>query len=414
MPSYKTTIHWFRRDLRLTDNTALLHASADAETVVPVYLLSDWKADHNWTGPARQQFLCGCLDSLSNDLKSIDSRLILRDGGQVEAMRQLIKDTKAEAIYFNRDPDPFGKAMEAKMRELAREIGIEIHDFKDVVLHEHDEIANLSDKPYKVYTPYSKNWFTHDKADDRGRVRVLGKTPANLKSKPVPTLSRWGLDSSGANLIPAGEKAAHNRLKTAFDGILQRYADDRNTPIGQTTSMLGADLRFGTISPRQVFHRAEKAIAETKSGSERESLYTFQKQLAWREFFMAILGHFPEVLETDFAEKWRGLKWDQPEDFPDKWKAWKTGKNRISHRRCRNASARRHRFHAQPSANDRGYVSHQRPPFSLDSRRVIFYAMAPRWRDRQQQRRLAMVRGDRRRRRSLFSDSEPLDPNRAL
>lgn len=326
MPSYKTVIHWFRRDLRLTDNTALFRASDAAETVIPVYLLSDWKADHNWTGPARQEFLCGCLASLANDLKSIDSRLTLRDGGQVEAIRQLIKDTNADAIYFNRDPDPFGKAMEAKMRELAREIGIEIHDFKDVVLHEHDEIANLSDKPYKVYTPYSKNWFTHDKADASGRVRVLGKVPANLKSESVPTLSRWGLDSSGADLIPAGEKAAHDRLKTAFDGILQRYADDRNTPIGQTTSMLGADLRFGTISPRQVFHRAEKAIAETKSGSERESLHTFQKQLAWREFFMAILGHFPEVLETDFAEKWRGLKWDQPEDFPDKWEAWKTGK----------------------------------------------------------------------------------------
>ncbi|OYW26251.1 MAG: hypothetical protein B7Z47_07805 [Chthoniobacter sp. 12-60-6] len=86
----RTVLHWFRRDLRLTDNTALHHATQAAEQVIPVYILSDWKEQHGWTGPNRQQFLCGCLESLARNLATLGSRLILRSGRADEELERLM------------------------------------------------------------------------------------------------------------------------------------------------------------------------------------------------------------------------------------------------------------------------------------------------------------------------------------
>lgn len=324
-PIYKTAIHWFRRDLRLNDNTALHHACQSAENVAPAYIVSDWKGEHHWTGPARQEFLCGCLESLSKNLETTGSRLIVRQGKAVEELEKLVRETKADALFFNRDPDPFGREMEKQVTAMCREIGIEVHSHKDVVLHEPDEVLTGSGTPYKVYTPYSNNWFEQPKTEPLGRPRKIS-TPSDITSSELPALETWKLSMSEAEMIQPGEKAARARLKKALDGPLLHYAEKRNDPSADSTSHLGADLRFGTISPREVFHRARKAADEADTASQRDSLHTFQKQLAWREFFMAILGHFPNVLDESFAPQWRGLPWDDPGEN-DKFEKWKTGRS---------------------------------------------------------------------------------------
>ena len=96
-------IHWFRRDLRLCDNSALQAAVQSGAQIVPVYVLSTWQQSHGWTGPLRQQFLCGCLESLALNLESLGSRLILRAGDAVEELEKLVRDTGAEAVSFNRE-----------------------------------------------------------------------------------------------------------------------------------------------------------------------------------------------------------------------------------------------------------------------------------------------------------------------
>ena len=103
----KCAIHWFRRDLRLHDNSALRAALAAAEQVVTVYVLSDWKRQHQWTGPARQDFLCGSLEVLARNLQRIGGRLVIRQGRADLELEKLLAETGAEAIFFNRDPDPF-------------------------------------------------------------------------------------------------------------------------------------------------------------------------------------------------------------------------------------------------------------------------------------------------------------------
>jgi deoxyribodipyrimidine photo-lyase len=326
MPSYATAIHWFRRDLRLSDNPALFHAVKEAEAVVPVYIQSVWKGPHAWTGPGRQAFLCGNLASLARNLEHIGGALFCRRGEARGELEALIRETKAEAVYFNRDPDPYGRAMEATIRELCREYGIACHEYQEAVLHEPLEVLTGSGLPYKVYTPYSRNWFGLTKTLPLPAVKSL-RVPEGIAHGRLPELADWGLEGTGELPLESGEKAARARLKQAVEQSLSRYEERRNDPAADATSHLGADLRYGTISVREVYHRAAEAAAGAATERERKSIFTFQKQLAWREFFMAVLHHYPEVLETDFNPDWRGLEWDDPGagDRLERWKEGRTG-----------------------------------------------------------------------------------------
>ncbi len=326
MTRYKTVIHWFRRDLRLSDNVALHHAVTESLEVVPVYISGDWKGNHHWTGSGRQAFLCGCLESLSKNIAHAGGRLVFRRGSAKEELEKLILESRAEAVYLNRDPDPHGREVQRSIRELCHKKGIEFHDYQDVVLHEPDEVLTGSGHPYKVYTPYSRTWFSLQKAPPLKPIRVM-RTPDSVVAGRLPTVSDWGLEYTGPLPLEAGEKAARVRLNRAVDSSILTYAERRNDPAADATSHLGADLRYGTISVREVYHRSQEALNAAPSSAGRSSIQAFQKQLAWREFFMAILHYFPEVLETDFNPDWRGLEWEDPskgERF-ERWKEGRTG-----------------------------------------------------------------------------------------
>ena len=145
----------------------------DSDSVVPVYVSSSWKGAHQWTGPGRQAFLCGCLASLAKNIDHIGGRLIFRRGGVRAELENLINESQAEAIYLNRDPDPYGREVEKSIRELCREKGIGFHDFQDVVLHEPHEVLTGTGNPYKVYTPYSRTWFAQEKPGVVETVRKM-------------------------------------------------------------------------------------------------------------------------------------------------------------------------------------------------------------------------------------------------
>lgn len=319
--SHRTVIHWFRRDLRLTDNTALHQASRAAASVVPVYVLSTWKGAHDWTGSARQRFLCGCIESLARNLEAIGSRLIIRAGRAEEELERLAKETGASAIYVNRDYDPFGRETETRVRHMCARLGITLHDFKDRVLHEPDEVLTGDARPYRVFTPYGRNWLAQPKSAPLPKIRTLGTAPqASLAGLVPPGLDHWRLPPCTAQILEAGERAARARMKMFIDdGILDAYALRRDIPAGQTTSRLSQDLRFGLISPRELVARCLAAPAR------RASVDTYLKELAWREFYIAILWHFPEVFENEFNREFRGIPWHGTDEAFDRWSEGCTG-----------------------------------------------------------------------------------------
>lgn len=324
--SRRVVLHWFRKDLRLTDNTALHHAAKEADQVIPVYILSQWQRTHQWTGPKRQQFLCGSLASLAANLEAIGSRLIVRAGNARTELERLIKETQAEALYFHRDYDPYGRDMEKQVRQMARELGIECLDFKDRVLHEADEILTGSGSVYRVYTPYSRNWLAQSKPSPLPRVTRLGPAAkSDLASLPLPGLDHWQLASDNTHILEPGERAARTRMKHFIEsGVLHRYGQKRNLPAGQTTSRLGQDLRFGLISIRELFARCQQA-AEGAPSSAISSVQTYIKELAWREFYLALLWHHPEVFDEEFNPEWRGLAWPGTDAHFERWSQARTG-----------------------------------------------------------------------------------------
>lgn len=303
-------IHWFRRDLRLTDNPGLLAAREESAEVIPVYILSDWKSDHLWTGPKRQKFLCECLKSLSANIRHIGGELILRQGEAISELLKLVAETGAEAIYLNEDVDPFGKSLEIKLRA---ESPVPVRTFQDIPLHSPDEVLKNDGTPYRVYTPYSNKWLALDKPSPQGRVQSL-KTPNDIPSLPLPSLETWNLSAPAGNQPAGGEKAARQRMSEALESRISDYEATRDIPSIPGTSRLSQDLRWGTLSIRELYQKSLRCHS-----------HQYLKELAWRDFYFQILHHFPEVLELEFNADWRGLPWHEPDGGFEAWKTGNTG-----------------------------------------------------------------------------------------
>lgn len=324
--SHATAIVWFRRDFRLTDHSALHHAAKHAGEVVPVYVLSTWKRDHGWTGAPRQKFLCGCLHSLDANLRHHGSRLLVRHGAAVDALEALVRETGATLLCYHRDPDPFGRDTERRLKQRLAPLGVELRAFTDHVLHGPDEVLTQGGTPYRVYTPYSRAWLDLDKpAPKSGKPSF--KTPDNLASEPLPGLDHWKLEDDGCDIPEPGERAARKRMFAWLNqpDQLHRYAAERNLPAVGGTSRLSQDLRHGLISIRELYRRCVEARDNAPSADARKSVHTFIKELAWREFYMAVLHHFPEVLDEEFNPDYRLLPWDTDEKRLRRWQQGETG-----------------------------------------------------------------------------------------
>lgn len=318
----RTVIHWFRRDLRLHDNAALSAAVCAAKNVAPVFIMSDWKAHHRWTGAPRQAFLCGSLEVLARNLRAAGGGLIVRRGDAPEQLEKLAREVKADAIFFNRDPDPFGREMEKKLEALGKTLGCEICGFKDVAIRERDEVMTVGGTPFRVFSAYARAWLKQAEPESSGPVKRI-RTPAGIRSRTLPTLQDWALQLE-AETVEAGEDAARERLSHFLRGAIFDYAEKRDLPADQATSRLSADLRFGTLSPREVYLRCKKALRDA-SAVQRQSVTVFINELIWREFYMNVLWHWPGVLETDFNPKFRAMKWRTSEPDFKKWCDGETG-----------------------------------------------------------------------------------------
>lgn len=316
-------LYWYRRDLRISDNLILQTASQSCQAVLPCYVVSTWEKSHSWTGPNRQQFLCDCLRSLDANLRSIGSRLVIRHGRAVEALRQLLIETRATALYFQKDPDPFGKATEQEVAAMCQEMGVEVIAIHDVSLHSPEEILTGGGQPYRVYTPYSKNWLAQPKHKPVATLTHLS-TPSTPASDPLPTLETWGLHPSGAEILPAGEKAARQRFRQALQERIAHYGERRDLPALAGTTRISQDLRWGLLSIRSIYAATTQAM-EQAPAAQRENFHIYLKELAWREFYFALLHFYPEVLQHEFSAQWRGLAWDQPDEKLTAWQQGKTG-----------------------------------------------------------------------------------------
>lgn len=257
----KIALHWFRRDLRLADNTALWHAHQDCDQVYPIFIFDPKILTAPDIGAPRVQFLLESLDSLQKNLSTHGSELILRRGDLLSELEKLVGETKATSIYWNRDYEPYARERDARVEKHFSALGVTCHHYKDGVLQEPEEVLKSDGSPYAVFTPYSKLWRTKptNKPLPLPNFRALHSRP---DPRDLPSLSSLGF-SQQMTILKGGERAALGRLKTFLSDRIQRYQSQRNFPSIEGTSRLSADLRFGTLSPRQAYAAAQKAMAET-------------------------------------------------------------------------------------------------------------------------------------------------------
>lgn len=323
MAGYTLGIYWFRRDLRLNDHEGLYAASQTCRHVIPLYIASTWQQNHAWTGGNRQQFLCDSLTLLHDELESIGSKLIVRNGDAIIELEKIIRQTNADALFFQAACDPYGKRVDEEVYQLCERLQVKVISHYGAGLHAPETILNGEGKSYRVYTPYSKAWFLANKALPVPKVTRLS-TPPDIFSEKIPSLAHWSLAASPAEIIAAGEKAAEKRLSETVSKIAADYSNKRDIPSASHTSRLSQDLRFGLLSMRTIFHTLKNA---QKSASSQAALgfEKLLKELAWRDFYLAILHFFPEVLDTEFNPQWRGLAWDEPGEKYEKWCLGLTG-----------------------------------------------------------------------------------------
>lgn len=306
MSNEKVTFFWLRRDLRLHDNVGLYHALKEQDNVLPLFIFdTDILDDLEDEDDARVTFIHQTLSDIHKKLSDLGSGLLVEIGAPIEVWKKLLGSYNIEAVYTNRDHEPYALNRDKQVNELLEDNDVAFHTYKDQVIFEKDEVLKNDGKPYTVYTPYMKKWREH-------------LTPNSFMSYPsednldklyrsgsfdLPTLKDIGFTESSINVEPAN----------LAEDTLKEYKATRDFPAKEGTSNVSPHLRFGTISIRQLAQSAQ------------DTNDTYLNELIWREFFMQILYHFPKVVNNSFREKYDRIEWVNDKKQFEQWCQGKTG-----------------------------------------------------------------------------------------
>ena len=319
-------LFWFRKDLRLEDNSGLSEAIRDADSdVVPFYASEPAVLGREDMAGTRVRFVLDSLAALDDAIRQRGSRLALDHGDAVETVVRAARAAAADAVYWNDEYEPSRIGRDAAVERALRAAGVRVKRFHDRLLVPPGLVVNGDGAPYVTYTP-----FRH--ACERVPIGLPQPAPERLAAHPLAehplaTLERLGF-STGAEHWPGGTRAAHQRLRRFVGGTgaaigdgLATYAVRRDVLAAPATSRLSADLVFGTLSPRQVAHAAlEAAREDPRLGASAEKLV---QELRWRDFYAHVLFHFPHVEHRAFRERYAELAWS---DDPARLAAWTEGR----------------------------------------------------------------------------------------
>ncbi len=308
------TLLWFRQDLRLEDNPALVAALERGGPILPIYIW-DTAGEGAWApGGASRWWLHHSLEALSQALLKRGSRLLLRQGRVETELASLCAETGARAVYWNRRYEPALIARDSRLKIALETQGVEAKSFNASLLFEPPTIANKQGGPFQVFTPFWRHCL---------QLKIPAPIPAKL-TRVLSAPESWpnGYEVSGLGLLPRlpwasafarqwtpGEAGARRALELFAREALQDYDEGRDLPSQTGTSRLSAHLHFGEISPRQVwgFLKDRSAKSGVFPGSAGEQRYL--AELGWREFAHHLLYHFPSTPEQPLRAQYANFPW---------------------------------------------------------------------------------------------------------
>ena len=313
-------IIWFRQDLRLSDNPALHAAAATGAPVIPVFVLDDDAAGDWKPGSASRWWLRKSLASLD---ESLDGTLRLLYGEAGRIIPELVTDTGAAAVYWNRCVEPWRVERDADIKSALLGNDVEVHTFNGSYVYDPAEIRKQDGTPYRVFTPFYRNGCLEKGPDPRETLPApsdlrLDKEvdPAHRKSPSALTAYSWF--DGGTREWEPGEAGAQRTLERFIERGLEDYAEGRDRPDRENVSYLSPHLHFGEVSPQQ----ARAAVLKQRGRAPDDSVDKFLSELGWRDFSAHLLLQAPDLPERNLQKKFDRFPWLDDKKL---FKAWETG-----------------------------------------------------------------------------------------
>jgi len=317
---------WFRNDLRLADNPALHWAVETGRPVVVLFVL-----DENGTGRAlggaAKWWLHHSLAAHHRALRDIGIRLVLKRGCSLTVVCEIVAESGAECVVWNRRYDAPEIALDKAIKSTLAQDGIEARSFNGSLLVEPWRMQTKSGTPFRVFTAFWKSLAAG--------LDVPAPLPAPTSVAPAPD-SIASLDLADFDILPRrdwarrfpefwapGEIGARSRLDAFLDRGLTDYETARDVPSRSATSGLSPHLRFGEISPAQIWRavRMRRDAADLSDGGAAK----FLSEIAWREFAYHLLYYNPDLARQNYAKSFDAIPWRRDALLFAAWKAGKTG-----------------------------------------------------------------------------------------
>jgi deoxyribodipyrimidine photo-lyase len=325
-------LFWHRRDLRIADNVGLAAARRASSKVIGIFCLDPNLLDKDDVAPARVTYMIGCLEKLQQRYQEVGSQLLILKGEPSQEIPQLAEALKAKAVFWNWDVEPYAQQRDRACKDALQEKGIAVANAWDQLLHPPETILTKSDEPYKVFTPFWRNWSEQKKQSAVATLKdVEGLTEEEIATAKeagaiaLPTAKDLGYEWDSYLLLEPGEAAARERLEEFSSRAIYEYDEQRNFPSVDGTSRLSAALKFGAIGIRTVWQVAAEAYHNSCSDEARANIRAWQQELAWREFYQHCLYFFPELAEGSYRDEFKDFPWENNEEYFQAWCEGKTG-----------------------------------------------------------------------------------------
>lgn len=330
----KIGIVWFRQDLRLHDNPALVAACKNCDAVVPVFIDDPTKQTCSSLGSASRVWLHASLQSLQQSLEQYNQHLFLMQGDALDCLQRLICATGASDVFWNRCYDPVTIKRDKTIKSSLSPT-LEVHSSNGLLIREPWQNTKDDGTAYRVYTPYWRK-LAKDLPADKPLAKPRQMPFPASKDASLAALRKCSLES--LSLLPSenwhlsmmshwkpGETAARKQLAAFIKNAVNDYGEARNLPAVTGTSKLSPHLHFGELSPRQVMHELYNKCDDVVSDNSGAQVYA--KEIVWREFAYHLIFHFPKTVNQPLDRRFENFPWSR--QYGKQLRAWQQGRTGV-------------------------------------------------------------------------------------